>query len=662
MGNNELDAAFQIFDFSKVREDPFNRVHRATLRDAKPSGVKSEEFGSNAFYEHVPEKKKSGEDIRPPRHQPKIHPLLVKWASTRPNDIEEIIINFRDTIRIPRFPEPIAEEERSSLANQQVRQQTLTLIAKIKAQRAQEYAVLKRQLETQYGASVLETFWLLKGVFVKMPLSQVKPLSSRDDVLYVEPRYGGTTPPANSDPNDDVDDGRSRLQSDLYFALGLSGGSVALLDTGVTFTHTQFGPNVGLKGDCVNGGLQCDNTTNPLFDSSDGVLGGHGTSSAAILMGNANLGPAFRGVTASTLDSFKVYEANNQLDTLAAKHAFERAVDLGDRVIVAEMQDIDLSETSVVCTAADNAFDAGAVVIAANGNNGSATIPGSVNGPALAHKVIGVGAFNVVTQAQFAFQSRGPAPDNRIKPDIQAPTGAETASNSGSTALKNFGGTSGAAPFAGGAALLLRNWLRGTSASIDPGQVYAFLILCGQNPSLDNTKGAGFDNTKGAGPLRLPTNGFAWWGKVTIQPGQTCDIVLDLGVAKVINFPNTVNVLDAALWWPEDALQNHNDVDLYLLDQANTVRARSISIPSVFERARAIVLGTEDYNSWTLRIRGENVLAAQTVYWAALAHSVPLPIAMRARILLKRILPFQWLLRRILPFRWPLLTPPGPDR
>ena len=45
------------------------------------------------------------------------------------------------------------------------------------------------------------------------------------------------------------------------------------------------------------------------------------------------------------------------------------------------------------------------------------------------------------------------------------------------------------------AAALLRNWLRGTSGTIDPGQVYAQLILSGQQPYP-------FNNTSGAGPLR----------------------------------------------------------------------------------------------------------------------------------------------------------------
>ncbi len=251
------------------------------------------------------------------------------------------------------------------------------------------------------------------------------------------------------------------------------------------------------------------------------------------------------------------------------------------------------------------------MIIAANGNNGSAA--STVNEPAIAHKVIGVGNFDVQTLNQVASQSRGPAPDNRIKPDIQAPTNTETASNGcgwrqncatggSDTAINSFGGTSGATPYAAGAAALLRNWLRGTSFSIDPGQVYAQLILSGQQPYP-------FDNTSGAGPLRLPTDGWAWWGKVTITNGATIDIPIGISGTS----PNT---LDAALWWPETASQSHNDVDLSLVDPGGATRDWSVSIPSVFERAR--VSGAVTAGTWKIRIRGYSVpTGSQTVYWSA---------------------------------------------
>jgi hypothetical protein len=126
------------------------------------------------------------------------------------------------------------------------------------------------------------------------------------------------------------------------------------------------------------------------------------------------------------------------------------------------------------------------------------------------------------------------------------------------------------------------------------------MILSGQQPYP-------FDNTSGAGPLRLPTDGWAWWGKVAIGAGQTINIPLGISGA-------STNTFDGALWWPESS-SRHNDVDLYLVDPSGVVRASSVSIPSVYERAR--VAGAVANGTWTLRIVAYNVSGTQNVYFAA---------------------------------------------
>ena len=102
-----------------------------------------------------------------------------------------------------------------------------------------------------------------------------------------------------------------------------------------------------------------------------------------------------------------------------------------------------------------------------------------------------------------------------------------------------------------------------------------------------------------------------------VSEGETIDIRVD-----VDSGPNT---LDAALWWPEYAFQlgfatidPHNDIDLLLLDSSGSVRDYSVSIPSVFERAR---VESPAKGPWTLRIHGYKLASSeQTVYWAMAAH------------------------------------------
>jgi hypothetical protein len=85
----------------------------------------------------------------------------------------------------------------------------------------------------------------------------------------------------------------------------------------------------------------------------------------------------------------------------------------------------------------------------------------------------------------------------------------------------------------------------------------------------------------------------------------------------------SAGVVDAALWWPEGGIRIfgfhldwHSDIDLHLIDPSGNIRASSVSIPSVFERAH--VAGRLAPGTWKVRIRGYRVpLFPATVYWAA---------------------------------------------
>jgi serine protease AprX len=575
-------------------EDPFNRIHSALLRGGKAVERSATELPAAAMAKAASVMATKADTAPLLRPAEKVHPLLARRIAGREASTSElVVVTFREDVQIPRFPEPALTERRESAANTAARRRAGEIVAAVEARRAPNYSRRAAKLRQQHGAQMMQTFWLANAALVRMPLGAIADLARDPDVLYIEPQQAQDRPP-DANPDNDVADGRARIASDPYFNLNLSGGFIGLLDTGVRWTHVLFNnpSHIFFFEDCTNG--TCNGFPNPADDCWI-----HGTSSAAIISGNNRLLSAYRGVTAITLDSFKVYPSGcGGLDTSAVLAAFQRAVAVLDRVIVAEMQGSG-SDQSSISIAADNAFNAGAVIIAANGNNGPAG--STVNAPANAHKVIGVGAYNVQTLAQYNGQSRGPAPDGRFKPDIQAPTDTETASGVSDTELRVFSGTSGATPYAAGAAALARNFLRGTSTSIDPGQVYAYLILSGQKPHP-------FDNTSGAGGLVLPTNGQVWWGKVSVGNHKTIDIPLSLAAGS--------NTLDGALWWPESATQAHNDIDLSLIAPSGAAVASSATLTSVFELAR--VAGAVAAGTWKLRIRGYSVpTGSQTVYWAA---------------------------------------------
>jgi hypothetical protein len=603
----ELVPSFGLDQVPTLREsaDRFDTVYIEEWVDGKPVSTDIGEIGKR-YRAKLPPKKVDEPKPTPPS---RLHPLVAKWLEGA--DLGQpvaLIVSTAETLQIPLFPEPDVSQPRDSRVNRVALARAGELVRQLSEARRQSNQVLHEALQP-VGGRVESEFWLVPSVQTTLPLGAVKELLANQSITYIEPVQTQDYPPANGNSNDDVDDARSLIQSDPYFNQGLTGGWIGLLDSGVHDTHELLASpdRIALWRDCTSGDPNC------LGGNPDDTCWNHGTSAAGIITGNTNQGNPQRGVTAIQLDSWKVYpdvvtngQCTGGLNTAATLLAFQQAVLWLDRIIVAEMQGSG-SENSSISLAADAAFDAGSAVIAANGNNG----PGgsTVNVPANAHKAIGVGAFGTESGTQYGNQSRGPTSDSRFKPDIQTPNLSETASTGcgfgspcaplSNTANTVFGGTSGAVPYGGAAAALARNWMRRFSA-VDPGHVYARLILSGQDPYP-------FDNVVGAGRIKLPINGYSWWGKVSVGHGEVVEIPLNVGQP-------SAHDLDGALWWPEGAA-THNDIDLSLVSPSGTVVDSSISINSVFERARAS--GTLVHGTWLLRIRGYQVSGQQVVYYGA---------------------------------------------
>ena len=591
--NYRLPVEDGIYNPYQVPLDPLYEVRSASI-SAEGKSVPAESYKIPARNIQVADQreKKDPERVEVPAPS-KISPVLAEWLAKRdPGEPVDIIVTFQDAVRIPRLPDlgPGEDREKGGSRRAEAIQQ---LVREREGSQKEALAAL-----AQYARfRPRESFWIVNSVVGSTTLGEVKRLAESPRVVYLQPVRGGEEPPQDGNNNNDAEDARAQIVSDPYFGLAQTTPWIGLLDTGVRDSHQMFNSpdHLAWLRDCVNGGTSCNQTSNPGYDTTD-FAWNHGTSSAGILTGNARRGGQFRGVTAISTDSWQVYTAGG-LDSAAAVRGFQAAVAAFDKVLVGEIQAVE-SETGAIATAADNAYDAGAIVVAANGNFG----PGasSVRSPGIAHKALGVGAFFTDGGAQYDAQGRGPATDGRFKPDIQTPTRSETASNASDTALREFGGTSGATPYASAAAMLSRNWLH-SFGTFDNGQTYAFMILYGQ-------RNWPYDNTVGAGRLEMATSGTAWWGKVVVTNGLNVDIPISIGAGR--------QGFDVALWWPESAAQTHNDVDVHLLDPSAVERGRGFSAMSVFERAGQA--GSLAAGTWTVRIRGYNVpTGAQTVYWAA---------------------------------------------
>jgi len=613
----KMDAKLPDFESAVLSEveDEFDKVFYEEWAKGKPLKIQL-----NSPPKRFKEKqifKQNDSDIKPLAAS-RLHPLINNWmGAKKPDEMVEVILSVEEYLTIPRFPEPDISKSRNDIRNLTALNRSNEIIRELKDKRRQYNEKLHQQLAT-LKAKIIEEFWLVPAVRISLPIASIERILSNKRISYIEPVQSSDYPPANANANDDVDDARALLQSDAYFNQDLTAGWIGLLDSGVHRTHELLSKpeRIALWRDCTSGNSNCSG------GNADDSCWNHGTSAAAIISGNNNQANAQRGVSGIMVDSWKVYpdstdatgNCNGGLNTAATLRAFEQAVLWFDKIIVAEMQGSG-DEYSSISKAADAAFDTGSAVIAANGNKGPGA--GTVSVPAIAHRVIGVGAFDTQTANQYANQSRGPANDNRIKPDIQTPNNSETASTGcgfgspctplSDTANRNFGGTSGAVPYAGAIAALARNWMRKVGQT-DPGHVYARLIVSGQISFP-------FNNTSGAGPVRMPVNGYSWWGKVAVEDGEAIEIPINVSRA-------TANNLDAAIWWPEknkkwwQLSEKHNDIDLRIVSPVGVVNDSSLSISSVFERVRAS--GGVAAGIWKLRISGYSVGgSAQTVYYNA---------------------------------------------
>ncbi len=576
-------AASALVTPAAMAADPENVIYGAEFEKGRIVSTSQDKLGREAFGKAELTKKSLKEDTLPPvgKIQPALEDLL---AVGDPHSPVELVVTYRDALQIPEFPMPVFDEDRESPRNQELLKQTRGLIDGIRAQRAEGYKAQTAELE-RAGGKVLDTYWLIQGARAVLPLDAVKKLADSDDVQYLELADGVAKPPADANPNNDLEDARAQIFSDPYFNLGQTHGWIGLLDTGVRQTHTVFnGPDhIAIADDLTGGGDPGDQCN-------------HGTASAGEITGNANLGAAWRGVSAISLDSWDVYGNDCLVGSGDTVDGFQEAVSWLDKVIVAEIQLV-ASESSASSVAADAAFDSGSVVIAANGNYGPGS--GSVASPGNAHKAIGIGAADLQTDVLESYSGRGPSNDGRYKPDLVFPTNIETSRSTSNTALGSFGGTSAATPIAGGAAGLLRNWMRGGLGSIDAGHVYSHLILGGQTTFP-------FNNNTGAGPFQLGVSGNAWWGKTNVSGGARVDIPIAVTAGKTL--------FEGSLWWPE-ATSGHNDIDLELIAPDGTVRASSWSGVSVFERA-SVRTGLYP-GTWKLRLKGYSVSGSPKVFWSA---------------------------------------------
>ncbi len=229
-----------------------------------------------------------------------------------------------------------------------------------------------------------------------------------------------------------------------------TGVRIAVLDTGVDFSHPALGGCFGAHCKVVSGYNTVDNN-NDITD-----VHGHGTHVAATAAGKAETG---NGVAPdASIVAVKVLDDNGYGSDSSVIAGIEWAVDPDGNPATNDGVDvINMSlggpgdENSPISQAADAAVRAGVVVVAAAGNGYDYLTVGS---PAVARSVIAVANVDQHDTVNYS-SSRGPVVGaDFLKPEIAAPgTDIKAAKTGGG--LKELTGTSMASPHVAGAAALL---------------------------------------------------------------------------------------------------------------------------------------------------------------------------------------------------------------
>jgi serine protease AprX len=545
----------------------------------------------------------------------KIHPRLREAIRLRPGSVDTVLVTFRDpfagdTALIHHFTG-------SDAKRRPTRRQFQLISDSLVAGRAPVYQRMADTLRA-YGATVLPPrFRLVQALLVTIRLGILDSLARNPSVTHIDPLHGGPPPSVPCGSKDTpVSKASSLMGVPHYLALrGFATGKLAILDTGVRQSHALLSAGSGFASP-LTGCFECvsDTACHEEPNQVDVHEDGHGTATAAILAGNASMGQTNRGLTQATLDSYRVYDPPGEsVNYLGAPGAFDHAVlDRDHDLIVAEIADG--AGYGPLCDQANWAYDLSTMVIAANGNghDGRAGHPDVIPQPAAAARVIGVGSYCIIKGQFDDVTIRGTTPDGRIKPDVGGLSSLYTARNGPQeTSMDNYPLTSGATPSVAAAALLLANWMKGGAALIDPGQVYAMLILCGGIGTVDRDQGAGL--------IGLPGEGALLWHAEVLDPNDSLEIEIPQGGVPFSR-------LDAAIWWPELGTSDGGGpssaerawLALRIEDPDRTTVARSDVVGSVYQRARLSTSSVDVERPWFLTLLGNSIPEGQrrTVYWA----------------------------------------------
>ena len=217
---------------------------------------------------------------------------------------------------------------------------------------------------------------------------------------------------------------------------------VAVVDTGVWWTHPDLQANMWSNTDGTHGFDFIDGDTNPMDLDPVGLF--HGTGVAGVAAAIMNNGQGVAGTAQVRVMALRALGPNGQGSSLNTSLAIRWAADHGAKIINLSLGTNDtFGGPTDIQLAVDYAWRRGALIVAAAGNSGTSTL----DYPARLPNVVSVAAIDETGQrASFSNYGTGL--------DIAAP-GDRILTLDGNNNIHYLRGTSFAAPFVSGAAALL---------------------------------------------------------------------------------------------------------------------------------------------------------------------------------------------------------------
>ncbi len=555
---------------------------------------------------------------------------------------------YEDPIVIPKFPEPSLnkKEENVALTN---REKHKIILARSKYYFDRGGHRIYNDIKRVSG-EILSEAWLINAFLVSVPASQWDPNKYKN---IGQPKRGRKLKQGNllailsTDLNENsILKGHSTNNSDSAYTnivdvaawMGLdiykefssnSAWSIGIIDSGVRANHVAF----SCRENIIKQAKFCDNWKTNCKTPSVLDLSSHGTSVASILNscpyidqdGRTFLG----GATNIPLSSYGFRRKNGNHARWLVIQAIQESILHSDRVINLSQLFTktgkctrDQKCVDVVSMAVDAAYMSGSAILVAAGNNvavsqDDAAISNSnqsvsiySGSPGAAKLGLSVGSESLCDPKNK--HAHGFTSDGRFKPELKVYTCTLSAWAAKETGALEFGRTSGATPFATSAAALLRSWfINNVGQTLDPGLIYAMLLLSGKLYESE-------DKSAGTYLLELPKTGTLKWGEIDLEHNTEATISI-----KNIGGETDLS-LDVAVWWPEkssfsqDPLKFASEINIEITKDGKPKASSKIK-RSVYQRV-GVELKPEksDKPEVKIHIQGASIpTGTQKVYWAA---------------------------------------------